>query len=125
MSVPQQQSTLVRVSLHLLAVLVLVSTMVLVTSSTASAQPCSPGSCTNVTIFNCSNPPMPYDVEFLLCCNGNMVISPIVNVPPTPCGSVSFFYTPPPGCTILNVWNVMPPWATYTFNFASCTLVMF
>lgn len=125
MSVPQQHSTLVRATLHVLAILVLFGSTLLATSSTASAQPCSPGSCTNVTIFNCSNPPMPYDVEFLLCCNGITMISPIINVPPTPCGSVSFVYTLPPGCTILGVWNVMPPWATYTFNPASCTLVMF
>lgn len=126
MSGQSRYHTLLRASARLLAVLVMFGAMMVISQPTALAQPCSMADgCGSLTIFNCSNPPMPYDVEFLLCCGGTMAVSPLVNIPPTPCGSVSLFYVPPAGCTILGVWNVMPPWVPYTFDLASCTLVMY
>lgn len=122
MSLRFQHQTLVRASAQLLAVLTFLGVLLLIHHPVASAQDCTPG-CAAVIIRNCTWPPIQYHIQFVLCCDGEEVISPIVGAPigPPPC-FVAEWIVPEP-CTAIGVWNIIPPPpAGWFYNPATCTL---
>lgn len=129
MSTITESHSILRASLRLFAALALFGVMLVMNPTTTSAQQCDMAlGCTSVQIANCTWPPMVYDVEFLLCCGGLQVINPIVNVPPAlgPGQCFSFIWAPPAGCTVIGVWNIMPPPPLgWSFDPTTCTLTMF
>lgn len=126
-SEPTQQSVLLRASLRILLVLTFFGVLLTTNQPTASAQQCAPG-CPQVRIVNCTWPPIVYNVQFFMCCNGMQVFGPFINVPPAPApGQCSvFFWAPPMPCTVIGVANIVPPPpAGWFYNPATCTLDIF
>lgn len=87
----------------------------------AQADECNHG-CTWVNIYNCTS--LDFDIKFILCCNGVIVISDPVHVPSivdecrNPAASASF-----PPCTIIGIDNVSPnPPPGIDVHFDGCTV---
>lgn len=126
MAIVTEPRSIMRTSLRLFAVLAFFGLMLLINQPTASAQVCAPG-CPTVIIRNCTWPPIQYHIQFILCCDGMQVISPVVGAPiaPPPCSVVEWVVPEP--CTIIpspfSVWNITPPPPSgWSYNPATCTL---
>lgn len=92
---------------RILAVMLFSLSMIFMAASDASAQqPCDPGACNQITIYNCTE--MNFQVSFRLCCDGNVVQTPLLNAPAVPCPNPSATYNFG-NCTIIGIAGFNPP----------------
>lgn len=119
-----QRLPILRASARLLTVLAFFCLLLVLSQTTASAQPCTGSNCPGVKIYNCTS--LTYTIKLTLCCGGVTVISSPLPVPIAPCANSATYAYYGPSCTVIGVASIIPTPPTGVFyDPVNCTIKIF